>query len=136
MNIYQQIKEANQEANHVARYWTDQVYPESPGYKENTTSKQAAESLNKDKIRAIHQEILGIIGEGKTTEEIIDTLWQDPEDWMKRLELAKRYHAHATYIRPRVTELLKQGLIKDSGLRRDTFGGHSSKVWIKINPGS
>jgi hypothetical protein len=114
------------------------TYPHNPGYKDQDVSKQTAQNLSKDKIRAIHQEILGIIDQGATTEEIIDDLWALAPQILEGesfFDYAKRYHAHATYIKPRVTEMLKEtkerpALLKDSGIRRATFSGNMSKVWI------
>lgn len=108
-------------------------YPDSPGSKDQDTSVKAAESLDKDKICAIHQEILEIICEGMTTEEVIDILWMQaaiPDNGA--FTYAKQYHAHATYIKPRVTEMLRLGMIRDSGTRRDTFSGNKSKVWVRL----
>lgn len=106
-------------------------YPNSAGYKDTQTSKAVAQSLNKSAIREVRQVILNTVGAGSTSEEIIDRLFkQSVMDYVgDEFHYAKRYHAHALYIKPRITELVKQGKLIDSGERRDGFSGNSMKVY-------
>lgn len=91
----------------------DQPYPITPGFKEETTSREAAKSVDENTKRKVHQNILDLIRERpRTADEISEAL---KLDW--------------TYARPRVAELRAMGKIMPSGIRRPSSRGRSSIVW-------
>ena len=94
-------------------------YPEEPGYKEPTTSKDAAEKMKK---RAPTLRALAI---AEFKEVYPRTLTAD--------ELASRLKKTVLAIRPRVTELYKTGMIERHGPRRENTSGLEAHAyrWVK-----
>ena len=94
-----------------------QDYPNSPGYKDNDTSREAAESVAYDSetLRAAVYSALKTKG-AMTADEAAEYLGQ-----------------HFLSIRPRITELKAKGKIQDSGVRRKNLSGKNAKVWEIIN---
>lgn len=89
------------------------AYPNSPGYKDNDTSREAAESMEKPAGK-LRLEVLGMLHyHGPLTAD-------ECADKMKKDKLA---------VRPRFTELQQAGKIVDTGTRRKNMSGRSAKVW-------
>lgn len=93
------------------------IYPDAPGWKAQTTSEQAA---------------LGVVPAAMTLRERVLTAIRlkagTPE------ELAMRLDAPVMNVRPRCSELLRKGLIRDSGQRRRALGGRQAIVWEAATP--
>lgn len=92
-------------------------YPEAPGFKEQDTSRKAADSVA-DTAPLLRQRCLDLLRAhpgGLTADEAAD-----------RLNLS------ILSVRPRFTELLKQSKITDTGERRRNASGRSAKVWRAI----
>lgn len=88
-------------------------YPIHPGSKDNDTGKEAAEAIapRAAGLRALVLRCLTLRGP-MTADETADQLGLSP-----------------FAIRPRFTELLRDGAIADSGTRRTNATGRSAKVW-------
>ena len=88
-------------------------YPNTPGYKEEDTSRAAAEAMepNALTIRLKIVESLTWVGE-QTADEV-----------------AERLGLSVLSVRPRFSELLARGSIADTGMRRANISGKSAKVW-------
>ena len=85
------------------------TYPDTPGFKEPTTSKAAAESINAETLRA---DVLARIKTmPSTADEVADFLQQN-----------------ILSIRPRVSELRKKNLIAPNGERRPNASGRMAAV--------
>lgn len=90
-------------------------YPNTAGFKDATTSKDAADSLEASgRARTLRDKVATffLAGNRATSDEVADALHESP--------LA---------IRPRVSELYKKGLIERTGERRRSSNGHSSHVY-------
>lgn len=95
---------------------TPAPYPNSPGYKEPTTSKDAARKFQSH-AKTLQAEVLTAIcaaPTGLTADEAAANLGQS-----------------VLAVRPRVTELREMGKIERSGERRKNASGMSAAVWIK-----
>ena len=88
-------------------------YPNSPGFKEPTTSRDAAQSMAKaaPKMREKVKAAFRRYGPA-TADQIADQL---------RLSVLS--------VRPRVAELARMGVIEDTGDRRLNDSGRGAKVW-------
>ncbi|WP_439398478.1 hypothetical protein ACRQ5Q_14475 [Bradyrhizobium sp. PMVTL-01] len=88
------------------------AYPNSPGYKENGTSKDAARNIESQAKRD-RDEALGYIrgNPGKTADEVAEAL-----------------NKSILSIRPRISELKTAGLVTKSG-RGTNASGHSAYRW-------
>lgn len=99
--------------------WNPPKYPDEPGYKEVTTSKDAAEKMKPlaSGLRAL------VLAELK--EVYPRTLTAD--------QLATRLKKTVLAIRPRVTELYKTGLIERYGPRGKNVSGMTAHAlrWVK-----
>jgi hypothetical protein len=93
------------------------LYPLTAGFKEESTSEDAAlaieqtgraELLRHRAMEAIKASIFGFTAD-------------QAAEYMSESILA---------VRPRVSELYKRGLIKDTGLRRKNVSGVKAKVWV------
>lgn len=88
------------------------TYPNTPGWKEAETSKDAAESV-RDRARILREAALALIEEvGLTSDEIAQCLGES-----------------VLSIRPRVSELRRMKLVTKSGLRRANASGRMAHVW-------
>lgn len=87
-------------------------YPDRPGYKEPTTSREAAESMVKTapRLRDLCRQALR---QGPATAD----------------EIAGRLDMSILAVRPRITELYHAGLIAETGERRPNGSGRNAKVW-------
>lgn len=91
-------------------------YPASPGFKETTTSRDAAHSI-KGRAEQLRERVLAeIVGAGALG------LTAD--------ECAVRINETVLAVRPRVTELFKMGKIRRSGVRRKNESGMTAHVYV------
>lgn len=98
-------------------YQPARVYPNVPGYRDDDTSRQAAESV-KDRSSQLRDRCLRMVRQaprGCTADETAAAL-----------------NETVLSIRPRFTELLRLGHIRDSGHRRRNESGRSAKVWVAV----
>lgn len=95
--------------------WVDQqlnLYPNSPGSKGRNTSRSAAQDC-KDLARELQIEILRLLTVNNYTADEMASM-------LKRSVLA---------LRPRVSELVKKGLVEDSGERGTNSSGKGAIRW-------
>lgn len=91
------------------------AYPRRAGFKEPTTSKEAADRMERrGRAASLRAAVLGAFELGFT----------GTAD-----ELAFRLGQSVLAIRPRVTELHKQGLLEPTGERHRNESGASAHVW-------
>ena len=92
----------------------DQSYPDAPGYKVSGPSQDAARSAASTaaKLRATVLSQIAACPEGATADEIATQLNQS-----------------VLSVRPRVSELNRNGQIKPTGARRRNASGMSATVW-------
>lgn len=90
------------------------AYPEAPGFKDRDTSRKAAESVagTAPHLRRV----------------VLDLLKRHPLG-LTADEAAAKLEQSVLSVRPRFTELLRDGLIDDTGERRKNASGRSAKVW-------
>lgn len=92
------------------------TYPQSTGWKENTTSRDAA---------------LAVEASGKAATLRVECMRRFNDGFTGTAdELAHAMNEDAWSIRPRVSELHKRGLIDKTGDRRRADGGRNAHVWI------
>ncbi len=90
-------------------------YPLTPGFKENDTSKAAAESM-KPTAAYLQSKCLKALREANlTADEIADIIGETPFS-----------------TRPRLTELKALGKVADAGYRRANASGRSARVWCLV----
>lgn len=90
-------------------------YPTTAGFKDTTTSKDAADKLEASgRARTLRDKVetFFLAGNRATADEVASALFESP--------LA---------IRPRVSELFKKGVIERTGERRRSSNGNSSHVY-------
>lgn len=87
-------------------------YPREPGYAPNDTSHRATREV-KAVATGLRFAVLGVL---KTRPMTAD-------------ETAAALNQSVLTIRPRLTELLRMGVIEDSGERRRNESGKLAKVW-------
>ncbi len=87
-------------------------YPLLPGYKEASTSKEAAESMASRAGRLKVMVLAALTRSPMTPDECADTLGES-----------------VLSIRPRFSELNRIGKIRDIGERRINASGKKAKVW-------
>lgn len=91
-------------------------YPGRAGYKATDTSAAAAVEIeDSGKAGLLREKVLRLLRAG-------EALTAD--------ECAARLEESVLSIRPRLTELRKTFLIKDSGERRDNVSGRAAIVWV------
>lgn len=119
---------------------TDDHYPDTAGYTDDLTSKDAADAIETSgKAPKLREEILELFNQWK---------WDGPNatiDCENGYLIAKsKYSGTADEIalhlqesilsvRPRVAELHKQGFIERTGERRPSSNGRASAVWRLCN---
>lgn len=95
-------------------------YPQTAGSKENTTSRDAAEAIEKHgRAARLRDDVKRLFAEGftGTADECAAALGESPLS-----------------IRPRVSEIHAKGLIEPTGERRASLaGGRPSHVWRRVN---
>lgn len=91
-------------------------YPYSAGYKEHGTSKSAAELIDAG-VKTIREQVFGIIANkgnyGATADEVAELL-----------------NLSSFTVRPRVTELYKQGKITRADTKRKNKSGLNAYVYV------
>lgn len=88
------------------------VYPDAPGWKERTTSRDAAKAI-KGRAGTLRAAALAVLaGREMTADEIAESLGET-----------------VLAIRPRVSELYGRGQIVPTGDRRANESGQKAKVW-------
>lgn len=92
---------------------TPHRYPSAPGFKDRDTSKQAAAA-----IAPVAATVRDLVADCY--------LFWGP---MTADEVAGRLGLSILTVRPRVTELVKLGVIVDSGTRRRNASGRTAKVY-------
>lgn len=92
-----------------------QRYPETPGFKNTTTSFSAAIEVasGAPKLRLIALKAIKASEKGLTADETAAVAGES-----------------VLSIRPRVTELAKNNLVFDSGQRRQNVSGRKAIVWV------
>jgi predicted ArsR family transcriptional regulator len=98
-------------------YDDSEPYPGTPGYKEGTTSRAAAEAMEPSA-----ESLRGMVLEALT--------WK----WMTADEVAEQIGQTVLAIRPRCSELRVMGLIEPSGERRQNISGREAHVWRRVEP--
>src|SRR5688572_19770987 len=89
------------------------TYPNTPGFRDLETSRQSAEKIAthaatvRDKVATLYKH--GYVG--------------TPD------KIAAALGISILTVRPRVTELIKRGLLIDTGARQKNESGHSAKVY-------
>lgn len=94
------------------------LYPDSPGFKERTTSRDAAEAI-KPTAGTLRSMVLMFF------EHLGPMTPDELAHWMVRSVLS---------IRPRVTELYRMGLIERTGERRKNASGMKAHVYRIAKP--
>jgi hypothetical protein len=92
-----------------------QTYPNSPGFKEPTTSRDAAKG-----VRA---------GTREGRRAVLEAIRQAGSGGLTADEAAASVGRPVLYVGPRVTELHKLGLIIPTGARRENGSGLMAKAW-------
>lgn len=87
-------------------------YPETPGYKEGGTSREAAESIIEDAATLRGRALDLLKGEALTADEV-----------------AARLNRSILSVRPRISELRAKGLVENTGERRVNVSGKQAAVW-------
>lgn len=90
-------------------------YPRHAGWKDQTTSKDAAIAIEKTgRAATLREDVLAYYRTGAeaTADEVADAMKESPLS-----------------IRPRVAELKAAGLLIETGIRRKSSTGRSSHVW-------
>jgi len=85
-------------------------YPETPGYRDTDTSFDAAQSINAHTLREM---AMVTLTERSSTAD----------------ECAEANGVPILAMRPRLSELKKQGKVKDTGIRRKNVSGKKAIVW-------
>jgi predicted ArsR family transcriptional regulator len=88
-------------------------YPSAPGFKDRDTSREAAEAIRPDAARLRAMCLRKLKDVGTATAD----------------EVAALLDLSVLSVRPRFTELLHAGEIRDTGERRKNGSGRSAKVW-------
>lgn len=91
------------------------AYPSHPGFKEGTTSREAAEKVARS-LNARQEACFRAFEDGPGTAD----------------EIAARMGLSVLSVRPRVTELARDGKLRATGERRKNESGCSAKVWEAV----
>lgn len=91
-------------------------YPYQPGYQDTDTSREAAEVM-KPRAGTLREKVWGYFQRKNCTAD----------------EIATYLGESVLAVRPRVTELARQGLIADTGVRRKNNSGRKAIVWGMTN---
>lgn len=93
---------------------TPAAYPERPGFKERTTSRDAADKVasGTEAARIQIHAIIALAPDGLTADQAAKIMNRPP-----------------LYVRPRVAELRKLGMLEMTGERRKNDSGLSANVW-------
>lgn len=88
-------------------------YPDAVGFRDTDTSKAAADSIDAATLRAL---VMGLMVKGYL---------------VTADEAAKMLKIDRLSIRPRFSELKKQGLVRDTGQRHPNDSGKKAIVWAR-----
>lgn len=91
------------------------AYPGQPGFKDRDTSRKAAASMS-DAAPLLQRRCLAAL--------------RAAPDGLTADQIAAQIGETILSVRPRVTELLRDGRVRDSGQRRKNDSGRSAKVWV------
>jgi DNA-directed RNA polymerase specialized sigma24 family protein len=94
---------------------TSEIYPESPGWRDPTTSREAAER---------------IAGRAASLRELVRAVIASKPSGISVHEIAGILEVPVATIQPRVSELRRLGDIKPSGERCKNESGASAHRWI------
>src|SRR5689334_14048637 len=94
------------------------MYPHTPGYKDGDVSKRVAEAITP---------------EAETLRGKVETLYRHGAK-ASADRIAAALGRSVLAIRPRVSELVKQGKIKDTGERERNESGQPAKVYAWATP--
>lgn len=99
-------------------------YPSAPGFKEHTTSRDAAKQIAAS-VREAHAEILKLLAERRQMNRkgLLDVIGLTAD------QIATEMGWTILYTRPRVSELRALSKIKPTGERRKNASGMGAKVW-------
>lgn len=93
------------------------LYPNHAGYKQLTTAKDAADSIEPH-AKILREQVLNVLKmRSMTADEVAE--------WLGESILS---------IRPRLSELKTKELIVDTGIRRKNVSGKKAIVWEGITP--
>src|SRR5574337_68439 len=84
------------------------------------TSHEAAAGFSEDKLTEIQRDVLDYFRRFKSGSD---------EDLYEYLVRSKKYLATQSTLRTRRSELVRKGLLRDSGKRLKNAGGHSMIMW-------
>lgn len=93
-------------------------YPAVPGFKDGDTSRAAAASMAGCAALLRRRCLESLRTDGPATAD----------------EVAERLSLSILSVRPRFSELNRDGLIADTGERRANASGRSAKVWAALQP--
>lgn len=93
----------------------DPPYAESPGFKASGTSRDAARAM-KRRDKPLREQALSLFQKGAYTADDVAAILGET----------------VLSIRPRVAQLHKLGLIKDTGLTRQNASGLQATVWKSV----
>ncbi|MEH0194550.1 hypothetical protein V7S57_02325 [Caulobacter sp. CCNWLY153] len=91
------------------------AYPAQPGHKARATSAEAARGIA-PRVKSLRERVLDAIKVRPGTPE----------------QIAHRIGEPLMNVRPRCSELARQGLIRDSQARADAMGGRKAIVWMAV----
>jgi hypothetical protein len=100
---------------HISPPLAPEIYPESPGWRDASTSKEAAERVAQG-APSLRKRVLKLISES-------------PEGVAVH-EAARLLKVPVPSLQPRFSELRRLGEIRPSGQRRTNDSGMSAHVWI------
>jgi predicted ArsR family transcriptional regulator len=87
------------------------LYPDRAGFKEHETSLDAARKINVEHLRG--EVLFTLMARPQTADEVAGNIGRD-----------------VLAVRPRLSELRKQGKIEPTGERRKNESGMSAHVWM------
>lgn len=93
-------------------YAPEPSYPNAPGFKENDTSRAAADSMKSATGELQRKCLKALVGSPMTADQIAEAIGETPFS-----------------TRPRLTELLALGKVCDAGFRCRNASGRSAKAW-------
>lgn len=97
-----------------ADFGKEHRYPHAPGFKESTTSLDAASAMK---------------GRASKLREVVFTAIADAPDGLTADEVASLIGETVLAVRPRVSELAKADRIAPTGERRKNASGLKARVW-------
>jgi hypothetical protein len=102
--------------------WETFGYPDTPGWKEPTTSREAAEAI----------ESIAITIRGEALRELKKSKQYTPPG-LTPDQVAKAIGRTVLAVRPRITELKNRELIVKTGEKRLNVSGLRAAVWVAVS---